>query len=349
MRAIVLSVVLVASPALAQQTPATIPPAPPPAAYVPTFGTQAAPPPAAPAPVAPPPADAPVSTAVPAPQQAQPGLDSSQIPQAIDPMADLISQSNQTTDEEEAETANKPAPKHRGAILPIPPPEAAVGPDGAPTKAQVYELRVKGSIAAAQNLQGPLDGGWKVASADGTQIYALQIVDKAGGYGELEGAWRDVRRPGTVGSTGLIDDLRRDGGDIVARFSPKDGQASTLTLRPAGYERWSGELVENGQTRAVIAEHVLPQAPPGYEGQGRGPYVWPPRVVASRPDPAPVCSTKGKKGKALKAAKAKCAAAAKRGKASALKKGKGGKAKATAAKRGKAAASKKGSGKKKKR
>ena len=46
------------------------------------------------------------------------------------------------------------------------------------------------------------------SGADGTQLYALQIVDKAGGYGELEGAWRDVRRPGTVGSTGLIDDLR---------------------------------------------------------------------------------------------------------------------------------------------
>lgn len=337
MRAIVLSVVLVAGPALAQQTPT------PPAPYVPTFGTQAAPA------SAPPPIEAPVSTASPAPQQVQPaappGMDSSQIPQAIDPMADLISQSGQTTDEEEAEAvANKPAPRHRATILPIPPPEpeAPATPGGYLTTAQVYELRVKGSIAAAQNLQGPLDGGWKVVGADGIQIYALQIVDKAGGYGELEGAWRDVRRPGTVGSTGLIEDLRRDGDDILVRFSPKVGQSSTLTLRPAGYERWSGELVENGETMAVVAEHVLPQAPPGYEAQGRGPYVWPPRVSApSRPAAAPICSTKGKKGKALKAAKAKCAAAARKGKASALKKGKGGKAKTTAGRKGKATASKK--------
>lgn len=336
MRAIVLSVVLIASPALAQQqAPATTPPA----GYVPTFGSQAAPPPAA---------EAPVATA----PQAAPAMDSSQIPQAIDPLADLISQTNQPVDEEAAETANKPAPKHRATILPIPPPEPEAPTGGELTKAQVYELRVKGSIAAAQNLQGPLDGGWKIAGGDGGQLYALQIVDKAGGYGELEGAWRDVRRPGTVGSTGLIDDLRRDGGDVVVRFSPKGGQSSVLTLRPAGYERWSGELVENGVSQAVSAEHILPQAPPGYESQGRGPYVWPPRIVArpaAAPE-APACSTKGKKGKALKAAKAKCAAAARKGgKASALKKGKGGKAKAVAGKKGKATAAKKAPAKKKKR
>lgn len=339
MRAIVLSVVLIASPALAQQTPAT---APTPSSEPPLVAAQ----PAAQAA----PADAPVSTAVPAPSA---GADAAQVPQALDPLADLIAQSNQTTDEEEAETANKPAPKHRATILPIPPPEpeAPAAPGATLTTAQVYEMRVKGSIAAAQNLQGPLDGGWRIVGADGTQIYALQIVDKPGDTSVLEGAWRDVRRPGTVGSTGLIEDLRHDGDDVVVRFSPKVGQASTLTLRPSGYERWSGELVENGARVAVSAEHVLPQAPPGYEGQGRGPYVWPPRMAAvSRPAPvaAPACSTKGKKGKALKAAKAKCAATARKGKASALKKGKAAKAKATASKRGKTTA-KKGASKKKRR
>ena len=316
MRAIVLSVVMVASPALAQ-LPATSAPVPQ---------------------VSAPSIDAPVSTAVPAPQTGP------EVPQAIDPLADLISQSTQTTDEEEAEAASKPEPKHRGAILPIPPPETSTAPDGSPTRAQVYEMRVKGSVAAAQSLQGPLDGGWKITGADGGQIYALQIVDKAGGYGELEGAWRDVRRPGSVGSTGLVEDLRRgDSGDIVVRFSPRGGQSSVLTLRPAGYERWAGELAENGATVAVVAEHILPQAPPGYETDRRGPYVWPvaQRAAVSRPTPAaPACSTKGKKGKALKAAKAKCAAAAKKSKGSAAKKGKGGKAKATPAKRGKATAKK---------
>lgn len=330
MRAIVLSVVLVASPALAQQqTPAT----PPLSDYVPTFGTQSAPPSAPPAPPGP---EAPVSTA---PQAIPPGVDPAQAPEALDPLADLIAQSAQTLDEETAETAAPPAPRRRGRILPIPPPEpeAPTTPGAYLTTAQIYELRVKGSVAAAQNLQGPLDGSWKVSGADGAELYALQIVDKAGGASDLEGAWRDVRRPGSVGSTGLIEDLRQDGDQITARFSPRGGQSAVLSLRRVGEEVWSGELYENGAAVAVQAERLLPQAPPGYEAQGRGPYVWPPRVAASRPAPAAkaVCSTKGKKGKALKAAKAKCAAAAKKTKASAAKKGK---PKAAAARKSKAKA-----------
>lgn len=346
MRAIVLSVVLVASPVLAQQqTPATTPPAD----YVPTFGTQGPPLSARPPGPAPAGADAPVNAA---PQAAPSRADPAQVPEALDPLADLIAQSAQTLDEEAAETADAPAPRRRARILPIPPPEpeTPAAPGAYLTTAQIYELRVKGSIAAAQNLQGPLDGGWRVTAAQGGELYALQIVDKAGGASELEGAWRDVRRPGSVGSTGLIDDLRREGDQIIARFSPRGGESAVLTLRPAADEVWSGELLENGSSVAVRAERLLPQAPPGYESQGRGPYVWPPRVVASRPAPAaaaaPVCSTKGKKGKALKAAKAKCAAAAKKSKASAGKKGK---SKATAARKGKAKATPAKSAKKKKR
>ena len=330
MRAIVLSVVLVASPVLAQQQTPAMPPL---SDYVPTFGTQSAPPSAQPAPPAAPGPEAPASTA---PQTTPPGVDPAQVPEALDPLADLIAQSAQTLDEEAAETAAAPAPRRRGRILPITPPEpeAPTTPGAYLTTAQIYELRVKGSVAAAQNLQGPLDGSWRVTSADGAQLLALQIVDKVGGASELEGAWRDVRRPGSVGSTGLIDDLRQDGDQIIARFSPRGGESAVLTLRRVGYEVWSGELYENGAPIAVRAERILPEAPPGYEAQGRGPYVWPPRVAASRPAPAAkaVCSTKGKKGKALKAAKAKCAAAAKKTKASASKKGK---AKATAARKGK--------------
>jgi len=289
MRAIVFSVVLAASPALAQ--PGQTTPASPPAVQAP---------PAA------------------------------QVPPALDPLADLIAQSGQDTDEEAAETAAKPAPRHRPTVLPIPPTESSTPEPGAPLPAEkIYEMRVRGSIAAAQDLQGPLDGGWRVTEADGRQILALQIVDKAGGAGTLEGAWRDVRRAGSVGSTGLIDDLQREGEGLAARFSLREGEASTLTLRPSPDGRWSGQLVENGIARTVVAEHLLPEAPPGYEARGRGPYVWPSKVAAGRAAPAKAaaCSTKGKKGKALKAARAKCAAVARKGKASTLKKGKSAKAK----------------------
>lgn len=276
MRAIVFSVVLVASPALAQQSPATTPPA-------------------SPAPAA------------------------AEVPQALDPLGDLISQSGQDMDEDQAETVARPAPRRKPNILPIP------APGEASPAAQVYELRVRGSIAAAQNLQGPLDGQWRVNGPDGTPLYALQIVDKAGGAAPLEGAWRDLRRTGAPGSTGLIDDLQREGDGLSARFSAHEGgQPSTLTLRPDADGRWSGQLVEEGATRTVAGEHLLPEAPPGYEARGARPYVWP---AGAAPAKAAVCSTKGKKGKALKAAKAKCAAAARKAKAPAAKKSKVSKAK----------------------
>jgi hypothetical protein len=285
MRAVVFSVVLAASPALAQQSPATAPPAQAP----------------------------PVASAPPAVEA----------PQALDPLADLISQSGQDMDEDQAETAAKPAPRRKPNILPIPAPG-----ETSPAE-QVYELRVRGSIAAAQNLQGPLDGQWRVAGPDGTPLYALQIVDKAGGEAPLEGAWRDLRRTGAPGSTGLIDDLQREGEGLSARFSAREGgQASVLTLSPDADGRWSGQLVEDGATRSVAVEHLLPEAPPGYEARGARPYVWPPRASTGRAAPAKaVCSTKGKKGKALKAAKAKCAAATRKAKSPTLKKGKATKAK----------------------
>ncbi len=306
--------------------------------------------------------EAPVTTApVQAPPTAPTPAPGEQAPVAIDPLGDLITQTG-TTDEEEA-TPTAPVPYHKPTILPIPAPESPapsivagehIAPQGAAMPAeQIYELRVKGSIAAAQGLQGPLDGGWKVSGPDGATLYALQLVDPAGGYGPLEGAWRDVRRAGAVGSTGLIDSVERDGADLILRFSPRGGATSVLTLRPVGETRWVGGLVEAGVEQAVTADREAPPSlPPGYVIQGRGPVVWgAPRAAASRSAAKPVaCSTKGKKGKALKAAKAKCAALAKKGgsKASALKSKKGGKAKATAARKGKATAGKgKSSGKKK--
>jgi hypothetical protein len=316
-----LSLALVAGPVLAQEAPVVTAPQP---------ATQTAP------------------ASAPTPDQ--------QVPPALDPLGDLISQTGTTDEEDTAPTT--PAPYHKPTILPIPTPEPPAvsyppGGDHAVPQGnyipaeQVYEMRVKGSIVAAQGLQGPLDGGWKVEGPDGSTLYALQIVDPAGGYGPLEGAWRDVRRPGAVGSTGLIDSVVRDGSDLVVRFSAKAGQSTVVTLHPAGETRWTGNLVEAGAAQAVVAEREAPPSlPPGYVIQSRGPVIWgAARAAAPRSAaPAPVaCSTKGKKGKALKAAKAKCAVAAKKGgskgKATASK-GKGGKAKATSARKGKATASK---------
>lgn len=323
MRALLILLLAVAAgPVLAQEAPPTAPP--PVAAQTPTPQT----PPTEPAP-----------------------------PEASDPLADLITQSgSQSTDEEEPVDTATPAP-HRPTVLPIPAPESpsptgesldAEGhaiPQGRyiPT-AEAYDLRIKSSILAAQGLQGPMDGGWAVLDGDGRELYTLQIADPPGGSGAPEGAWRDIRRPGAVGSTGLIDSVDRSTGALVARFTPRPGRPSWVSLRPDGSGDWSGVLVEDGYETPVSARR-LPQAtlPPGYAPAGRGPVIWPaPRPAVARiaepPKRVVACSTKGKTGKALKAAKAKCAAALKKGgkakgKATAAKGKKGAKGKATAAKK----------------
>jgi hypothetical protein len=334
-----LAVSVVAAPAFAQETPVQSPP--------PQTAVQATPPL-----VAAPPA----SQDGPAPSATE----------AVDPLADLIAQSGpQTTDEEEP-AAQAPLPPHKPTILPIPAPEPPVDeipghavPQGSYVPmAEAYDLRVKGSILAAQGLQGPFDGGWSIDGPDGRALYALQIVDKVGGYDGLEGAWRDVRRVGAVGSTGLIDFVDRSYSGFQARFSPRPGQLAALDLTPRGDGTWTGKLTENGVQTLVTARRVAQATlPEGYVPTGRGPVIWgaprvAPRVVAAAPERAPACSTKGKKGKALKAAKAKCAAAAKKsGKGSTTAKGKkGAKGKAVTSKKGaKGKATAKGSSRKKKR
>jgi len=281
--------------------------------------------------------------------------------QAVDPLADLISQSGpQTTDEEDA-APQPPAPPHKPTVLPIPTPDPdelpghTIPQGGYVPVAEAYDLRVKGSILAAQGLQGPLDGGWSIEGPDGATLYRLQIVDKVGGD-TLEGAWRDLRRPGAVGSTGLIDGLERSGGGFLARFTPRSGQSAALDLTSRGDGAWTGKLNENG-TEIPVTAHRVAQAtvPPGYVPAGRGPVVWgarpaPPRVVAAAPAKAPACSTRGKKGKALKAAKAKCAAAARKGgKGTAAKGKKAGKGKAVTSRKSAKGKAAKGSSRKKRR
>lgn len=304
---------------------------------------------------------APVVPAPPAPDTA------TSADQAVDPLADLIAQSGpQTTDEEET-APQAPAPAHKPTILPIPPrdpdevdPDHAI-PQGAYIPlAEAYDLRVKGSILAAQGLQGPLDGGWAIQGPDGTTLFRLQLVDKVGGLDGLEGAWRDTRRPGTVGSTGLLDFVDRSYGGFLVRFSPKPGHLATLDLTARGDGSFSGKLNENGVETPVTARRVAQATlPPGYVPVGRGPVIWgaprpaAPRAAAEAPAKAAACPTRGKTGKALKAAKAKCAAASRKagkGKTTTAKGKTGGKPAATKGKgSAKGKATSKGSAKKKRR
>jgi len=116
---------------------------------------------------------------------------------------------------------------------------------------QVLDARIRASAAAAQGLQGPLDGGWTLVGADGKLIFAFQIVDRPGGDG-LEGVWRDLRRPVRPGDIGLIDGLQRAGTVLTINLTAKAGDPPTMISLTQGADgTWKGELREAGAVTQV--------------------------------------------------------------------------------------------------
>jgi hypothetical protein len=124
-------------------------------------------------------------------------------------------------------------------------------PEGPPTPAALnYEARLRASFAAAQGLQGPLDGRWTLSDG-GADLYDFQIVDT--GSAPLEGVWRDLRRPAVPEATGFLSDIERNGGRLTFQFQPRQSgpaTVATLTATPDGH--WSGDL-EDGGRRMVVA------------------------------------------------------------------------------------------------
>lgn len=214
-----------------------------------------------------------------------PGPDSE--PPAYDPIGDAIAASlppDQTTDEEpDAMPADRPAPPPAGYTPPpppstryaparplvmSPPPRTAPGrpsldrpvmvdetgksPDGPPTMLDLtYESRIRGSAAASQGLQGPLDGGWTIRTETGAPVLSLQLVDRGQGYGQLEGAWRSLDAP--VSRVGLIDSLDRQPAILTIRITRAPGKATTvLSLTPNADGTWRGDLMDDAGVRPVV-------------------------------------------------------------------------------------------------
>jgi hypothetical protein len=121
--------------------------------------------------------------------------------------------------------------------------ETGKNPDAPPTPAEMaYDSRLRSSAASAQGFQGPMDGGWTL-SAGKQALYAFQLTDR---NGAVEGAWRDLRRPGALDASGFFDVVERAGADLTFRFT----DSVVAVLHPeAG--RWAGELTEGGRREAV--------------------------------------------------------------------------------------------------
>ncbi|HEX4710112.1 hypothetical protein [Phenylobacterium sp.] len=182
----------------------------------------------------------------------------------------LLDGHSQTPSKDEPDTASAPRTPPKPEPTVAPPPGAAPyrpaprphldapvlveqtgkTPDAPPTPSDMaYDSRIRSSFASAQSYQGALDGGWTL-SADGHDLYALQLVDRRD---RLEGVWRDVRRKGSLNASGLVDDIQRQGSEVTLRFTPTPGAPTTVaTLHGGADGRWTGELVEGGGRRPVI-------------------------------------------------------------------------------------------------
>ncbi|MDO9222539.1 MAG: hypothetical protein Q7U20_02390 [Caulobacter sp.] len=197
-----------------------------------------------------------------------PPVDSDNEPASSDPIGDVIAAlpPDQTTDAEaDADQGPPPIPTAPPPSVQTPPPtpyrplviapsrgpmldrpvmidETGKSPDGPPTPLDLgYESRIRASVAAAQGLQGPLDGGWTVRSTYGVAVLSLQLVDRGNGYGQLEGAWRSLDGP--VSKVGLIDSLDRQPVTLTIRITKAPGKPTVvLSLTPAADGGWSGDI-----------------------------------------------------------------------------------------------------------
>jgi hypothetical protein len=115
--------------------------------------------------------------------------------------------------------------------------------------------RMRDSAAAAQALEGPLDGAWTLWAGD-RPLYVFQITDPAGGAGPLGGAWR---RTGVSASAGPIDAIVLRGDRLAIRFAA-DGVAVGVRLRRRPSGAWSGEVNQYGRPFPAALRPTAPGA-----------------------------------------------------------------------------------------
>jgi hypothetical protein len=106
--------------------------------------------------------------------------------------------------------------------------------------------RIAASGAAAQALQGPLDGTWRLADAEGRGLYVFAIVDPVTPHASLQGAWRapDGAR------SGFVDEVHRRRGLLTLRFRDQ-GAFVNIDLHVRRSGEWSG-VVRRGGVRLAV-------------------------------------------------------------------------------------------------
>lgn len=152
-----------------------------------------------------------------------------------------------------AQTA--PAPGEEGAAT-----SASAGLyDGAPGAS------VETVFQAAEARQGPLDGRWRLSDAMGAPLYDFLLADRGEARPDpmappdqppIEGAWRDLRRPGAINDAGALEAVRHEGERLTIAFTVPGSGALTLALEQLPSGVWMGETEIGGATVAVFLDRV---------------------------------------------------------------------------------------------
>jgi hypothetical protein len=125
---------------------------------------------------------------------------------------------------------------------------AATGPGPGAAGDLSVGQRIASSYAAAQALQGELDGIWDLRDLAGRQIYSFAIVDPPGGL-RIEAVWQTPRPVSGDQASGTAQiALTRD---LRLTFSDLDGPVDVRLHRSAN-RAWTGRLVEGGRSRRVV-------------------------------------------------------------------------------------------------
>ena len=110
----------------------------------------------------------------------------------------------------------------------------------------------RNAAASARAEAGPLDGGWTLAAVDGRRMYRFQLLDRGYGFGQAEGAWRDLDGGPRLQGSGFIDQIAYSGDQLTLRFYEADANDEVLiTLRASRAGTWSGQLLRHGQWTQV--------------------------------------------------------------------------------------------------
>ncbi len=112
--------------------------------------------------------------------------------------------------------------------------------------AAAFGRRMRESAAAAQALQGPLDGHWTLKDARGRSLYEIQIADPPQGSGPLEGAWQAHGAK----ALGPLETLTLTGPRLVIVFTP-GAETVRLVLTRGGPDLWRGAMIAPGGGVAV--------------------------------------------------------------------------------------------------